>query len=472
MSEPPQGPDPPEDPWWRPQAQPPERPQPPGQPPVSGPPPQPPYGASPQPPHGEPTQPLPSYQPGPYQPGPFQPRPFQPGPFQQPPYGTPGGTGAGAWLPPAEPAPARQRVRVPWLVIGLVSLLLGLGGGALGATVVESTESGSSNASAADSSGGTSPPASPLPLPTGRAAAGSPVVGVADRVLPSVVSIDVTGTSAHVSGSGFVYDDAGHVVTNNHVIEPAVAGGEIKVALPDGREVSASIVGRSPSYDLAVLSVDSSNLTPVTLGSSANVQVGETVVAIGSPLGLNSTVTSGIISATHRPVTAGGKGETSYLNALQTDAAINPGNSGGPLVDLRGSVIGVNSAIATLGGSSTQQSGSIGVGFAIPIDQVTTTVRQIIKTGHAEYPIIGAQVSVATGYDGARVEGVSAGSPADTAGIHTGDVVTEVNGQPVHDGIELIVEIRSFEPGRTITLSVQRNGKTSPVDIKLGHKVG
>jgi putative serine protease PepD len=360
---------------------------------------------------------------------------------------------------------------VPWLVVGLVSLLLGVGGGALGATLVESSEGDGSNVSASNSSG-TAPVTSPLPVPTGRAAAGSPVVGVAHRVLPSVVSIDVTGPSLHVSGSGFVYDGSGHIVTNNHVIEPAVAGGVIKVSLPDGHDVSASIVGRSPSYDLAVLSVDSANLTPATLGTSANVQVGENVVAIGSPLGLNSTVTSGIISATHRPVTAGGKGETSYLSALQTDAAINPGNSGGPLVDLRASVIGINSAIATIGGSSRQQSGSIGVGFAIPIDQVKTTVEQIIKTGHAEYPIIGAQVSVATGFDGARVEGVSNGSPAQSAGIQTGDVVTQVNGQPVQDGIELIVAIRSFAPGQTITLSVEHNGQTSPVDVKLGHKVG
>jgi putative serine protease PepD len=202
------------------------------------------------------------------------------------------------------------------------------------------------------------------------------------------------------------------------------------------------------------------------------VQVGETVVAIGSPLGLNSTVTSGIISATHRPVTAGGKGETSYLSALQTDAAINPGNSGGPLVDLTASVIGVNSAIATVGASTGGQSGNIGVGFAIPIDQVKTTVEQIIRTGHAEYPIIGATVSVASGTTGAQVEEVTPGSPAEDAGIRNGDVVTKVNGQVVHDGIELIVLIRSFEPGQTVTLSVQHDGHTSSVDVVLGHKVG
>jgi putative serine protease PepD len=287
-----------------------------------------------------------------------------------------------------------------------------------------------------------------------------------------VVSIDVVGSSVHVSGSGFAYDRDGHVVTNNHVIEPAVDGGTIKVTLPDGRELPASIVGRSPTYDIAVLSVDGAKLTPATLGSSDDVQVGETVVAIGSPLGLNSTVTSGIISATHRPVTAGGSGETSYLNALQTDAAINPGNSGGPLVNLDASVIGVNSAIATVGGSTQRESGNIGVGFAIPIDQVQTTVEQIISTGHAVYPIIGAEVSVDPSYDGARIEQVSEGSPAEAAGIQSGDVVTQVNGEPVHDGIELIVQIRTFEPGQTITLSVDHDGKTTPVRVVLGKKVG
>nr|MBA2715824.1 PDZ domain-containing protein [Propionibacteriales bacterium] len=191
----------------------------------------------------------------------------------------------------------------------------------------------------------------------------------------------------------------------------------------------------------------------------------------GSPLGLNATVTAGIISATQRPVIAGGKGETSYINALQTDAAINPGNSGGPLVDLNGSVIGVNSAIATVGGAF-QKSGNIGVGFSIPIDQVKTTVEQIIETGHAEYPIIGAEVNVASGTDGALVREVTADSPAEAAGIQQGDLVVAVNGEEVNDGIELIVRIRSFEPGETITLGVERGGEPSAVDVVLGKKIG
>jgi len=299
------------------------------------------------------------------------------------------------------------------------------------------------------------------------------VVAVADAVLPSVVSLQVRGPDAEVSGSGFVYDDAGHVVTNNHVIEPAVSDGDITVSLSDGRQVGAQIVGRSPSYDLAVIKLDDfSGLDPSALGTSAEVQVGQSVVAIGSPLGLNATVTSGIISATERPVTAGGKGETSYINALQTDAAINPGNSGGPLVDLQGRVIGVNSAIATIGQSSSDQAGNIGVGFSIPIDQVVSTVKQLIETGQAEYPVIGAQVSVAPTSDGARILEVDAGSPADQAGLESGDVVTKINGDGVHDGVELIVKIRSFAPGETVRFDVQRSGQGDSFDVVLGKKIG
>jgi putative serine protease PepD len=360
------------------------------------------------------------------------------------------------------------------LPVALLSLLLGLGGGALGATLVDRTAEDNQAAPTAPkaptvttvtTAGG------PVLSPATGGQGGSPVIAVADEVLPSVVSIAVRGSSREVSGSGFVYDAAGHIVTNNHVIEPAADGGDIEVSLPDGRDVAATIVGRSPSYDLAVIAVDSAGLRPTRLGTSDNVRVGQNVVAIGSPLGLNSTVTAGIISATQRPVIAGGKGETSYINALQTDAAINPGNSGGPLVDLTGSVVGVNSAIATVGGAS-QKSGNIGVGFSIPIDQVRTTVEQIIETGHAEYPIIGAQVNVASGTDGALVQEVTADSPAEAAGIQQGDLVVAVNGEEVNDGIELIVRIRSFEPGETVTLGVERSGEPAAVDVVLGKKIG
>jgi putative serine protease PepD len=360
---------------------------------------------------------------------------------------------------------------MPLLPVLLLSLIFGLGGGALGALLVD-------QASNDEPDQQTVQPVVPRVESRGPNAGGrgaSPVIDVADAVLPSVVSIDVRGTSSEVTGSGFVYDDQRHVVTNNHVIEPAVEGGSIRVLLPGGDEVEGELVGRSPAYDLAVIKLGDGGpvLKPAAIGRSGNVVVGQSVVAIGSPLGLNATVTSGIISATDRPVTAGGEGETSYINALQTDAAINPGNSGGPLVDLDGSVIGVNSAIATVGGSSNaSQSGNIGVGFSIPMDQVVHTVEQIIATGHAVYPIIGAKVDTNPNLGGARIDEVTGGSPADDAGIKSGDLVKEINGQPVADGVELIVKIRSFEPGDTITLEVQRDGDTNDYDITLGSQVG
>ncbi len=404
----------------------------------------------------------------------------QPGPAYGGPPTNPSWTGgqtAGSpghpWSSPLEPAPRHDanppRARLPWIPIGVLCLLLGLGGGAAGALLVDIAD-------------GSSPapndprPEAPTQVTSGPLAGGrddSPVVGVADTVLPSVVSLDVRGASAQVSGSGFVYDGQGHIVTNNHVIEPAADDGEIVVLLADGRAAPGTIVGRSPAYDLAVIKLDdSTDLEPATLGTSGKVVVGQTVVAIGSPLGLNATVTSGIISATERPVTAGGKGETSYINALQTDAAINPGNSGGPLVDLEGRVIGVNSAIATVESPSDRQAGNIGVGFAIPIDQVVQTVEQIIETGQAEYPIIGAQVSVADTLDGARVQEVDDGSPADQAGLESGDIVTAINGDDVTDGVELIVKIRSFAPGETVALDVERDGESKSYDVVLGKKVG
>lgn len=395
--------------------------------------------------------------------------PTRPGDTEPLPMSAPPVFGAGGGEPPGgTPAGARQQAapsRLPVVLIAVVAGVLGLIGGVAGAVVIES---GSDDTVAA-------PPMPAItssgPIAGGRGA--SPVVGVAAKVLPSVVSIDVKGANSEVTGSGFVYDGKGRIITNNHVIEPAAEDGQITVILRDGSTRNAEIVGRSPSYDLAVIQVDDAEgLVPARLGQSEAVKVGQSVVAFGSPLGLNETVTAGIISATHRPVTAGGQGETSYINALQTDAAINPGNSGGPLVDLDGFVIGVNSAIATVGQSSGGQAGNIGVGFAIPIDQVAHTVRQIVATGEAEYPVIGAKVAIAAGTDGAKIESVTDASPAADAGLRAGDVIRAVDGQPVSDGVELIVEIRSHEPGDTITLTVARGGDTRDVDIVLGREVG
>ncbi|HEX2551475.1 MAG TPA: PDZ domain-containing protein, partial [Nocardioidaceae bacterium] len=191
-----------------------------------------------------------------------------------------------------------------------------------------------------------------------------------------------------------------------------------------------------------------------------------------SPLGLSSTVTSGIISATDRPVTTGDQNQSSYINAVQTDAAINPGNSGGPLVNLRGQVVGVNSAIATTGGTISGESGNIGVGFAIPMEQVRITASQILATGKARYPVIGANVNTGAKSDGAEVVDVPSGTPAAAAGLRKGDIVTGVDGKQITDGISLIVAIRSHQPGETVTLDVKRAGGGTKVRVTLDGKVG
>jgi putative serine protease PepD len=305
--------------------------------------------------------------------------------------------------------------------------------------------------------------------------ADSSTAGVAGAVLPSVVSI----SAADGAGSGFVISDDGYVLTNNHVVAAGtdVEGGPIRVQLFDGREFEAQVIGRSPSYDLAVLRVDAEDLQPVVLGESSSVQVGDPVIAIGSPLGLDSTVTSGIISALDRPVTAGGQSDQSYINALQTDAAINPGNSGGPLVDSAGRVVGVNSAIATLGLGADV--GSIGLGFAIPIDQARRTAEQLISNGEAVYPIIGVLLDNGHNGPGAQVAqdngdqpGVTPDGPADSAGIRSGDIITAVDGEVVRTPGALIVMLRAREPGQTVTLTVERDGSTREVEVTLGSAVG
>ena len=251
----------------------------------------------------------------------------------------------------------------------------------------------------------------------------------------------------------------------------------IRVVDHSGRAHDAKLIGTSTVYDIAVLYVpQAKKLRPVSLGSSKSMNVGDPVVAIGSPLGLNETVTSGIVSAVNRPVTTGeGDDDASYINAVQTDAAINPGNSGGPLVSMQGQVIGVNSAIATTGGSTLGgEAGNIGVGFAIPIEQVITTADQILRTGKAQYPVIGAKVLTGGDRDGsgAVIDSVQADTPADDAGLEKGDVVTAIGDQTITDGQSLIVQIRTHVPGDTITLTVRRDGKVQQVDVTLAGEDG
>jgi len=284
------------------------------------------------------------------------------------------------------------------------------------------------------------------------------------------------GRKDGATGSGFVLDRAGHYITNNHVVADAVENhGPIEIVDENGDKYDAKVVGRSPTYDLAVLYVAGGpQLPPASLGSAQVLRVGDQVVAFGSPLGLSSTVTAGIVSALNRPVTTSDTGaDSSYINAVQTDAAINPGNSGGPLVDLTGQVVGVNSAIATTG-STTGESGNIGVGFAIPIDQVKITADQILRTGEARYPVIGATVDTlgATEDVGAKILKVNSEGPAAKGGLRKGDVVTEVAGEKVADGIALIVAIRAHQPGDTIPFTVRRGGSQMSLRITLGSQVG
>ena len=265
------------------------------------------------------------------------------------------------------------------------------------------------------------------------------MAAISAAVLPSVVSIEASSGEGRTStGSGFIVREDGYIVTNNHVIDGA--DGHIKVLFGDGTVVDAKVVGSTTDYDLAVLKVDKTGLTPLTLGDSDAMVVGDPVIAIGSPLGLDSTVTTGIVSALHRTVTTASETSTSsaFIDAIQTDAAINPGNSGGPLINSAGQVIGINSAIASLTGSQTSQAGSVGLGFAIPSNQVRRTVEELIATGKATYPVVGVQLDPTNQGEGVLVAvevngqpGVVPGGPADKAGIKPGDVITAIDGRTI-----------------------------------------
>ena len=287
------------------------------------------------------------------------------------------------------------------------------------------------------------------------------IAAIAAAVKPSVVSIEVVSATSSDTGSGWVVDSRGYIVTNNHVIASAANGGSIRVILNDDQRVSASIVGRNSAYDLAVLKIDVAGLKALPLGDSAKMVVGDTAIAVGSPLGLEGTVTSGIISALERPVTAGGSGELAYFNGIQTDAAINPGNSGGPLVNGQGQVIGVNSAIATMGGTYGSQSGSIGLGFAIPINTAKRIVEELINTGASTMPIIGVQLDMQSTQDGALVAQVQPNGPAAKAGIVAPTLITAIDGVKVHDPVGLIVRIRAQAPGDVVELTTSTGKKIS-----------
>ncbi|MGW8485479.1 trypsin-like peptidase domain-containing protein [Streptomyces sp. NPDC055886] len=379
--------------------------------------------------------------------------------------------------PPEGAEPGRRKKRRGGAFLGVLLLALvasGIGGGVGayierngGLTTVELPQAGRDNGDRAPDS----------------------VAGIAASALPSVVTLHVSGTAESGTGTGFVLDGQGHILTNNHVVAPAGSSGDITVTFSTGETASAELVGKDSGYDLAVVRVRGvSGLKPLPLGNSDNVQVGDPVVAIGAPFDLSNTVTSGIISAKQRPITAGGEkgdgSDISYVDALQTDAPINPGNSGGPLVDSKAHVIGINSAIraADSGGGPEAggQSGSIGLGFAIPINQGKRVAEELITTGKATHPVIGVTLDMKYTGDGAKVgtKGADGGpavtedGPADKAGIKSGDIITQVEGQRVHSGEELIVKIRAHRPGDDLDLKLTRGGEERTVTLKLGSASG
>jgi putative serine protease PepD len=355
-----------------------------------------------------------------------------------------------------------------WPAVAGLALVLGLTGGALaGALVARDGESGPGEVFRVERR--TAPP---------LAADNRSIAAVAEKVLPSTVQIvaEYEGKKQGATGSGFVIDGKGHIITNSHVVAEAdKEDGSIDIIDQDGKHAKATVVGRSTVYDIAVLrSKGAEKLEPAAIGSSDQMRVGETVVAIGSPLGLSATVTSGIVSAIDRPVTTGeGQNDNSYINAVQTDAAINPGNSGGPLVNLQGEVVGVNSAIASMGSQiASSQGGNIGVGFAIPIEQVQVTTAQILRTGKAQYPVMGANVRGREQLDGATVESITPGMPAADADLEVGDVIRKVDDKPVTNSIDVVVAVRSHVPGERVTLTVQRGKRTFEVKVGLDAETG
>jgi putative serine protease PepD len=292
-----------------------------------------------------------------------------------------------------------------------------------------------------------------------------PVVGssvdikaIAAEVAPSVVSIAVSGLTGSGTGSGVIYrSDSSRtfIITNNHVIASAAQGGTVRVELNNGNLIDAVIVGRDTAYDIAVLRINRGNLKAVAVGNSNRLTIGEPVIAFGSPLGLSGTVTSGIVSALNRPVTTGSLGAESFIDAIQTDAAINPGNSGGPLVDASGSLVGINSAIASLGGTTT---GNIGLGFSIPINQAKRVVDEIIETGKSSRPFLGINFDTSYTGLGARILRVVAGEAAEKAGIPNGAIIKEIEGRKINDLIAAIVRIRAYAPGETVKITVDLPG--------------
>ncbi|MGH3715645.1 MAG: S1C family serine protease [Micromonosporaceae bacterium] len=363
--------------------------------------------------------------------------------------------------PPLEPVPEppgrsdRPGLRMVLLVALFSALLAGGLGGALGYV-----------AAARNGVGGQ--PGVDDPPPLAKRPPDS-VAGVVKEAMPSLVTVTIRSGGKGGNGSGFVISADGYVVTNEHVALGAGRDADIQVVFSDGSKTKATVVGSSASSDIAVLKVARKGLTPITFGDSDKVAVGDPVIAVGAPMGLRDTVTTGVVSALDRAV-AGGDDDPSIFAAIQTDAPINPGNSGGALLDGAGRVIGVNTAIYTVKSGEQESGGSIGLGFAIPINQARRVATEIVQTGHARTPVIGAELDMGYkgGGGGVRLSTVEPGGPAADAGLKGGDIVTRFGGRTLTQAIDLVALIRKHAPGTVVSVEYLRGAEKHTARITLG----
>lgn len=397
-----------------------------------------------------------------------------------PPYGGGGSDGGppNPWaMPPAGPPPGKRRGGLFAAFVTTAVVVGGVAGG-LGYWAANKGDGGTTTVSSSTD-----------PKTLNRSP--KSVAGIAAKAVPSVVTLQSSGGGEEGTGTGFVYDKEGHILTNNHVVANSTRGGRLTATFSDGKKYQAKVVGEAQGYDIAVLKLkgaDDRKLEPLPLANSNEVAVGDATIAIGAPFGLSGTVTTGIVSAKNRPVASSdGQGsKASYMSALQTDASINPGNSGGPLLDGKGAVIGVNSAIQPGGGGGGmggggQSGGSVGLGFAIPINQAKRVAGQLIKTGQPVYPMIGATVEMGGNGNGATVartgeggtdEAVTPGGPADKAGLKPGDVITKLDDTVIDSGPTLIGTIWTHSPGEKVQITFERGGDERKVEVTLGTRKG